>query len=680
MSRKKASENALAGSSSPYLLQHAHNPVDWMPWGKEAREKALVENKPMLVSIGYSACHWCHVMEHESFEDEEVAARMNRHFVCVKVDREERPDVDQVYMEAVQRMSGQGGWPLNCFTTPDGKPIYGGTYYPKAQWMQVLKQLADMWHDDPQQVQKYGDQLAKGMEVSGGIAPTRGSTAFDLAPLDTAVAQWKTRFDTRRGGPNKAPKFPLPCNHLFLMHYALVRGDEESLKQVELTLDAMALGGIYDHVGGGFARYSVDADWKVPHFEKMLYDNAQLLGLYTEAYGAFAKRSYLETARGIKSWLRREMRNGHGGYFSALDADSEGVEGLFYTWSPDQVLVDATLAEGFKKYYHTDHKGLWEGRIIPVRKHNLTEMAKASGRSEAEEASALHAYNAQLLAARSTRIRPGTDDKTLCSWNAMLAAGFATSYQYTGEPEDLKEAIAIMAFIDRHMTDPGTAALRHSWKEGVASGEGFLEDYAFYIDACLKLYQACHDEEWLHKAKEMAMQAIDLFYDDAKGLFFFTAHTQSDLIVRPVELSDNVIPSSNSVMAHHLTTLGSIFGLGHFREKAVRLLRAVEKAMEEYAEGYACWADLHLRLAMGEPELVIGGPDASRWLDKLTKTYRPCLLTAAAKDERRIPIFAGRTDSTHTRIFICQHHSCQAPFEDVQEAHERLDQMYREWQ
>lgn len=680
MSEKNTRENALAGSSSPYLLQHAHNPVHWMPWGKEAREKALQENKLMLVSIGYSACHWCHVMEHESFEDEEVAAVMNRHFVCVKVDREERPDVDQVYMEAVQRMSGQGGWPLNCFTTPDGKPIYGGTYYPKAQWMQVLKQLADMWHDDSQQVQKYGDQLAKGMEVSGGIAILQEPKKFTLAPLDTAVNQWKTRFDTRRGGPDKAPKFPLPCNHLFLLHYALIRRDPESLKQVERTLDAMALGGIYDHVGGGFARYSVDADWKVPHFEKMLYDNAQLLGLYAEAYGAFAKRSYLETARGIKSWLRREMRNGQGGFYSAIDADSEGVEGLFYTWSPDEVLVDHSLSEGFKRYYHTDHKGLWEGRIIPVRRQNLSEMAAASGRSEEEEAGALNEFNAQLLEARSTRIRPGTDDKTLCSWNAMLAAGFAASYQYTGETEDLKEAVAIMAFIDRHMTDASTGALRHSWKDGAASSEGFLEDYAFYIEACLKLYQAGQDEEWLHKAKGMAMQAIDLFYDDTKGLFFFTPHTQSDLIIRPVELSDNVIPSSNSVMAHHLVALGSFFGLSHFREKAVRLLTAVEKAMEEYAEGYACWADLHLRLAMGEPELVIGGPDADDWRQELAATYRPCLLTAATSEESRIPIFAGRTDPDKTRVFICQHQSCQSPSTNVREANEKLDQLFAAWQ
>jgi uncharacterized protein len=676
MKRESQHQNALIHASSPYLLQHAHNPVNWMPWGDDARKKALSENKLMLVSIGYSACHWCHVMERESFEDEEVAKLMNKHFVCVKVDREERPDVDHVYMEAVQSMSGQGGWPLNCFTTPDGKPVYGGTYYPKAQWMNVLKQLADMWHDQPEEVQAYGDRLSKGMEVSGGIALRNADARPSLEAIHGGISHWKERFDTRRGGPNKAPKFPLPCNYSFLLHYAFTMRDAQCLKQVELTLDAMCRGGIYDQVGGGFARYSVDAEWKVPHFEKMLYDNAQLLGLYAEAFGAFRKKEYAETARGIKHWLQREMRNGAGGYYSAMDADSEGVEGLYYTWTPEEVSGQSELASAYAKWYHTDQRALWEERLIPVRRESFATTAEAHGKTVEEVMQELRAFNHELLHLRARRVRPATDDKTICSWNAMLASGYALSARYLNESDDLREAKTIMAFIDREMTDGQRGTLYHTWKNGKASINGFLEDYAFYIEACLNIYHASFEAAWLHKAKGMAMLALDHFYDEAKGLFFYTPQEQTDLIVRPVELNDNVIPSSNAVMAHNLSILSSYFGLTHFREKAERLLQAVEKSMEEYTEGYARWADLLLQLGMGAPEVVLTGPQAESWLPPLQQAYLPLLTWAVEGGDATLSIFEGRLDSDVTRAYICKHHSCQRPAERVEEAAVQIKKLF----
>ncbi len=549
-----------------------------MAWGEEARQKAADENKLMLVSIGYSSCHWCHVMEHESFEDEAVAEVMNEHFVCVKVDREERPDIDQIYMEAVQMMTGQGGWPLNCFANPEGKPVYGGTYFPKEQWVQVLKQLATLWNDNPEKVNEYGEKLTQGMKVSGILPPPDPNAEWPIAALSETVENWKTRFDTERGGPNKAPKFPLPSNYSFLLKYGYINQNQEILEHVKLTLNEMGRGGIYDQIGGGFTRYSTDSHWKVPHFEKMLYDNAQLLTLYSEAYTAFGESEYLHTANGIKSWLRREMQNGKGGYYSAIDADSEGVEGKFYVW--DKAHLEKNYPD-FAKYYHLDQNALWEGNIIPVRKGTISDLSAALSIPEEEVISELAAVNEKLLAERSERVRPGTDDKSLCSWNAMLITGFATSHIHTQEAADLAEAKSILGFIESELLDAATLDLKHTWKNGKAKIDGFLEDYAFLIEGYLSLYEATFAEAYLEKAKELSFKTLDLFYDEKTGVFFFTPHHQTDLVSRPMELNDNVIPSSNSVMAVNFIKLSSYFRLPHFEAVAKRLLNAVEKGMKE---------------------------------------------------------------------------------------------------
>jgi len=643
-----------------------------MPWGDEARQKAVDDNKPMLVSIGYSSCHWCHVMEHESFEDEAVAEIMNRHFVCVKVDREERPDIDQIYMEAVQMMTGQGGWPLNCFTNPEGKPIYGGTYFPKEQWVQVLKQLATLWNDNPEKANEYGEKLTQGMKVSGVLPPPDPNSEWPAETLKETVDNWKTRFDNHRGGPNKAPKFPLPSNYSFLLKYGYVNQDRETLDHVKLTLNEMGRGGIYDQIGGGFTRYSTDSDWKVPHFEKMLYDNAQLLALYSEAYAAFGDSEYLHTANGIKTWLRREMQNGHGGYFSAIDADSEGEEGKFYIW--EKADLDTRYPE-FSKFYHLDHNALWEGKIIPVRKGTISDLSTELDLPEEELVSELAALNKKLLADRSKRVRPGTDDKSLCSWNAMLVTGFATSYLHTRDEADLAEAKSILGFIENELLDAATLDLKHTWKKGRAKIDGFIEDYAFLIEACITLYEATFSEKYLERAKELSFKALDLFYDEKTGIFFFTAHHQTDLVSRPMELSDNVIPSSNSVMAVNFIKLSSYFRLPHFEAVAKRLLNAVEKGMTEYGGGYSNWAELWLRLSIGSPELVAAGKEALENMEKL-EVYAPLVVRAASEEKSQLELLKGRLNSKELSFYICQNRSCQRPVNSLVEAEKEIVKIF----
>lgn len=671
--------NALSVETSPYLLQHAHNPVNWLPWGAEARQKATSENKLMLISVGYSACHWCHVMERESFEDEEVAQIMNDNFVCVKVDREERPDVDQVYMDAVQMIRKQGGWPLNCFTTPDGKPVYGGTYYPKAQWIDILHQLAELWLRTPKDVQDYGDKMADGMQVSGTIAVYDPAKIWDAKNLTEALKNWNSRMDFSYGGPDKAPKFPLPANYIFLLQYGIIKNDKNLLNHVELTLDKMAQGGIYDQVGGGFTRYSTDKFWKVPHFEKMLYDNAQLLTLYAEAYKFFKKSDYLHISKGITEWLRREMAEPNRSFFSALDADSEGIEGKFYTFETTE-LSDYGLLDAYSQFYFTDQRALWEERLIPVRKNSFRELAIDFNLSENDVIAKFDALNEQLLAIRSKRIRPLTDDKTLCSWNAMLAGGLLKTYRLEGDEKALKDVKGILQFIDNHFLDTATGQLSHSWKEGNTGDFGFLEDYAFVISAWIDYYQATFDENALQRAREFTNTALDQFYDKEKGFFYFTSSTQTDLINRPVELSDNVIPSSNSVMARSLHTLASYFSLPYYFEIANRLLSAVEKSMVEYPEGYGNWAGLYLQNVLGSPELVIIGENANAYYEALKTGDLSYFVLAVSEKKSSLPIFANRYQAEKTLIYLCQNQACLQPLESVDSALIELNRLRKKFE
>ncbi|MFT6246356.1 MAG: hypothetical protein ACJAXI_003134, partial [Crocinitomicaceae bacterium] len=487
--------NDLIKETSPYLLQHAHNPVNWVSWSDDVFERAKAENKLVLISVGYSACHWCHVMEHESFEDEEVAGLMNKLFINVKVDREERPDVDQVYMTAVQLMTQRGGWPLNCFTLPDGRPVYGGTYFPKEQWMHILRSLHHTYENDLEKVTEYAENLHEGIISSELITGSVSQYDFSKDKLDEIILRWSKNFDATYGGESKAPKFPLPSNFEFLLDYAVNSKDAKVRKHVENSLDCMAMGGIYDQIGGGFARYSVDMLWKVPHFEKMLYDNGQLVSLYTKAYKIFKKPLYKRTVDQTIEWLEREMTDESGAFYSALDADSEGVEGKFYVWTVAE--LESTLEGDFdwvRELYEVNQNGHWEdGNYVLLRRLSDKEILNKTKWSQLEFEENLSRVNDLLLTERSHRIRPGLDDKCLTSWNAMMLKGLCEAYTVFKEDSYLRLALKNAKWLENNqLREDG--GLWRNYKKGIANIEGFLEDYAHVIDAFIALYSVSFDE------------------------------------------------------------------------------------------------------------------------------------------------------------------------------------------
>lgn len=579
--------NALAQESSLYLLQHAHNPVNWVSWSADVFEKAKAENKLVLVSVGYSACHWCHVMEHECFEDEEVAALMNKFFICIKVDREERPDVDQVYMNAVQLMTQRGGWPLNCFTLPNGQPIYGGTYFPKEQWMHVLRSLQHMFTEEPEKVNEYATQLTEGIQQSELIQQATPMTDLPEDKLPELVRRWLPQMDNMEGGPTRAPKFPLPNNYLFLLHYGEWQQHEGVRSHVKLTLEKMARGGIYDQLGGGFSRYSVDMLWKVPHFEKMLYDNGQLLSLYAQAYRYDPQSEYKWLLESTLGWLEREMQGKEGGLFAAQDADSEGVEGKFYVWTPD--VIKSILGNDSKWYlelYNPYNKGFWEhDQWILVRDTSWEKFCLTHPEVTLEK---IRTCNELLFAERKRRIAPATDTKCLTAWNAMTMTGLLDAYIALNDPAFLAMATKIGEWISAFQLYDGNH-LWHTRQNGKSFIAGFLDDYAFTIEAFLQLYQVTGHTEWLEKATALTDHALTDFFDETSGMFFFTPESH-DLIARKMELNDNVTPASNGVMAHNLLTLSLLLEREDWSKTAHQQLQNMLDGMEHYGSGYSNWA------------------------------------------------------------------------------------------
>lgn len=661
--------NSLINESSPYLLQHAHNPVNWHAWKPEVLARAKAEDKMILVSIGYSACHWCHVMEHESFESEEVAAIMNTHFINIKIDREERPDIDMVYMTAVQLMTGQGGWPLNCFILPDGRPIYGGTYFQKEQWINVLQNLAQVYENDKPKVLEYAEKLTQGIAQSEQVIDVQGEPDLSMALLQRSVDKWKQRLDNTYGGPNRAPKFPLPNNYLFLLRYAHQAHDSELMKHVHLTLEKMAKGGIYDALGGGFARYSTDLYWKVPHFEKMLYDNAQLVSLYSEAYRQSGNTLYHEIVQQTLAFVERELMSAEYAFYSALDADSEGEEGKFYVWQAEE--LEALLKDDyalFAEYYNINEVGYWEhDNYILMRCDNESAVAVKYHLGFEELKKKIAACKATLLIARSQRTRPGLDDKTLTSWNALMCKGYADAYLAFGEAHYKTMALRNAQFMrDKLLKKDGS--LFHAYKNGKATVEGFLEDYAFVIDAFMSVYVISHDEAWLHAAHELAQYALSHFFDDSSGLFYFTDNSAEALIVRKKELSDNVIPASNSQMALNLFRLDHHFpGLG-YGDKARRMLHLQEKEIEHYGAGYSNWALLTLHLACPFYELAIVGKSVDEKLLELHKHYIPNMIFALSETASGLPLLQNRHQEGETLIYVCRNNACQLPATNVPDA------------
>jgi uncharacterized protein YyaL (SSP411 family) len=665
--------NRLIEESSPYLLQHAHNPVDWYPWGDEAFEKARLENKLVLISIGYSACHWCHVMEHESFEDDSVAAVMNKHFISIKVDREERPDIDQVYMNAVQLMTGSGGWPLNCFALPDGRPVYGGTYFQKKQWINILESLQETWKLEPAKFEEYASRLTTGVQQSELIHLVPENTPFSKDTLNLTVEKWKTSFDNREGGPNRAPKFMLPNNYQFLMHYATLTDDTQIEEHVKLTLQKMAFGGIYDQAGGGFSRYSVDMLWKVPHFEKMLYDNAQMLSLYSEAFQKWADPLFKHTVYQTIDWLEREMTDESGAFYSALDADSEGEEGKFYVWKKEelQALFGAEF-EFVKDLYSVDQNGLWEhGNYILLRNKSDEELMKMHALSPNELGEKKSAINQKILEERSKRVRPGLDDKTLTSWNALMITGLCDAYAAFGETRFLKLALKNAEFILKHQKH-SDGRLNHSYKAGKSNINGYLEDYSFTIEAFIQLYQNTFDEKWLNEADLLTEYAIQHFYDEKSGMFWFTSNIDPPLIARKTEINDNVIPASNSSMAKALFKLGHIKFNTDYLAKSEQMLRNVQPHISSYGSGYSNWAQLLLFKTFPFYEIVITGAEAPILGAQISEAYLPNKIILGAVNQSSLSLFENRFFENQSTIFVCVDNACQMPVNSAEEALQQI--------
>jgi uncharacterized protein YyaL (SSP411 family) len=589
--------NALKNESSPYLLQHAGNPVAWEAWRPEILKRAAKENKLVLVSIGYAACHWCHVMERECFEDEDVARVMNTYYIPVKVDREERPDIDHIYMDALQLMTGGGGWPLNIVALPDGRPFWGATYVKKGDWIRILEQLADLYEKDPQKVRGYAANLAEGIKTINLVPPGQDTELLTPAQVDQLVGQWAAQFDTRLGGHKRAPKFMMPVALNFLLNYAYTRKSEEIMEYVHTTLTKMAYGGIFDHVGGGFSRYSVDVEWHIPHFEKMLYDNAQLISLYAQAYSATGNTLYKEVVQSCIAFVKAELMAPDHGFYSSLDADSvneEGhlEEGAFYIWrEPELRSILGSEYELFADYYNIDNYGHWEaGKYVLIRDASDQEVAGRHNIPVTELRKRLETCRTALLQERETRSGPRLDNKVLASWNGLMLKALCDSYRYLGDEQYLELALNSAGFIMGTLSGEH-GKLFHSRSKNNRI-DGYLEDYSCIIESFLALYQVSFDEKWLKEAKRLTDHCIAHFFDGDSKMFYFTANDAHYVVRRTLETTDNVIPSSNSILAKCLFLLSRYFPENGYAEKAGQMLANMREAMTKYSQSHSNWLQL----------------------------------------------------------------------------------------
>jgi uncharacterized protein len=679
--------NRLAGETSPYLLQHAENPVDWYPWGEAAFERARAEDRPVLLSVGYSACHWCHVMEHESFEDPETARVMNERFVNVKVDREERPDVDALYMTAVQSMTGRGGWPMTVFLTPDGEPFYGGTYFPPEprhglpSFQQILRAIDEA----------YRNRRAEVAESAAGLRRTLAESALlrdpaetlDPSILDEAYRGVARSYERRHGGFGSAPKFPQPMALELLLRHHRRTGDEGALEMVTHTLRSMARGGLYDQVGGGFHRYSVDGHWLVPHFEKMLYDNALLARVYVHAWQETGDEELRRVAVEVLDWVGREMTSPDGGFYSALDADSEGEEGKFYVWTPEE--VDAVLGDEdgplFRRYFGIAAGGNFEGKSIPHVARGVVAAAADEGVEPDHLLAVIERGRAALYAERAKRVWPARDDKVLTSWNAMMLQAFAEAARVLGRPEDRDAAVRNAEFLLGALRRDGR--LLRSWREGVAKIDGFLEDHALLADALLTLYEATFDARWVEEAKALADQVLEAFFDEDGGLFFDARSDGERLVVRPRSVDDNPTPSGNSAAVLMLLRLAAFTGEAGYERVAVGVLRSMGGLLGRAPLAFGrLLAALDFHLASPQEVAIAGAPEddaTGALLAVVAERYRPNTILALRPPDAApgladsIPLLADRGPvDGQPAAYVCQRFTCRLPVTEPEELRREL--------
>jgi uncharacterized protein YyaL (SSP411 family) len=668
--------NELKLETSPYLLQHANNPVHWKAWNSTTLANAKENQKLILISIGYSACHWCHVMEHESFENEEVANTMNQHFINIKVDREERPDVDAIYMKAVQLMTGRGGWPLNVVCLPDGKPVWGGTYFRKNDWINILEQLQELYQSNPQKMIEYAEKLHEGIESLGLIDGK--STDFDIAILESFLEKWQKSFDWEFGGYSRAPKFMMPNNYQFLLQYGHLTKNEKLLEYVDLTLTKMAYGGIFDTVDGGFSRYSVDVKWHVPHFEKMAYDNGQMVSLYANAYKLTKNELYKEIIEKTTSFIEKEWLTIEGAFFSALDADSLNTknqleEGAFYVWTIDELKYiihdDFTL---FSEVFNINEFGLWEhGNYVLIQNKSLENIAEKNSISIDELRQKKKKWEQNLYKAREKRPKPRLDDKCITSWNAILLKGFVDSYTALGNENHLNIAIKNAHFIVNKIWSP-EGNLMHTYKNGKPAINGFLEDYAFVIDSFISLYEATFDENWLLHSKNLINYCLDHFYDEKKELFRFTSDLDEALITNHYEIEDNVIPSSNSIMAGNLFKLSVYFENSHYEEISKNMVSQIIPAID-YPSAFSNWLMAALHFSDYQKELAICGKESLVHLKKINQTYFPSLILSGSEKKSDLPFLQNRFTENETLFYLCQNRMCLAPKNRISEVYKDLN-------
>jgi uncharacterized protein YyaL (SSP411 family) len=662
--------NDLINETSPYLLQHAHNPVNWHAWSVKSLEEAKELNKPILISIGYSSCHWCHVMEHESFEDETVAAYMNENFYCIKVDREERPDVDQIYMTAANIITGRGGWPLNCFAMPDSRPFHAGTYYPKNEWIKLLQTVNLQYTRNKPKLEEYASKLTQGIRLQETAISDNTSQSLVYDEIVKSVKAWKSEWDMTEGGMNRAPKFPMPSNYNFLMNFNVGSADIDIDQFVNLTLTKMAYGGIFDQVGGGFARYSTDKLWKAPHFEKMLYDNAQLLTVYSKAYRQYEDELYLNVMNKTVDWLEAEMLDKSKLFYSALDADSEGEEGKFYVWTEDQLRT--ILKSDFdliKSYYEVGKKGLWEhGNNILLRKKNNSEICKEFNLTETQLKTKIEEVNGLLYKERGKRIKPGLDDKCLTSWNGLIVTGLCEAYKATNNEEHKELALECIDALLAHQVQNGK--LWHSYKGGKSTIDGMLEDYCFTALACLSVFEVTGEEKYAASALEITKQAIEHFYDTEKEIFYF--NLENELIIRTSEVYDNVIPSSNSAMAHVLNSLGLLYANPRYLEMSETLIGKVQQNINQYIGGHSNWSDAHIKHSKSYYEIVVVGKEAEGISKQLNAMPLFNSWVTFSTKKSSIPLFEGRYSKGSTLIYVCEKGACKLPVNTINEALELI--------
>jgi len=681
--------NRLENETSPYLLQHAHNPVDWFPWGDEALQKAKKENKPILISIGYAACHWCHVMEKESFENEETAAIMNENFINIKIDREERPDLDNIYMDAVQTMTGSGGWPLNVFLTPEKKPFFGGTYFPprrafnRSSWPEVLVAVSNAFREKRDEIDKQAESLTAHLLASNSLGDQRLTSGTDISKekMDELFENLMKSADKAWGGFGKAPKFPQTFSIQFLLRYYNVTKNRDALNQACLSLDKMIQGGIYDQLGGGFARYSTDSEWLVPHFEKMLYDNALLVSVLAEAYQVTKNERYREVIDQTIGFVKREMMNPLGGFYSALDADSESEEGKFYVWEFDEVVKLVANAEIFCQFLDITQGGNWEGKNILRVKTPAAEFARAKNISIEEIRSVIENGRSVLFSERQKRIRPALDDKIILSWNALMNVALSKAFAATGNDEYRDLATINMEFLTTHFKNKSNEYFHRTWKNNQAKNFACLDDCAFLVQALLHLQEITGEVDWMFKAKDITECVMKNFYEEETDFFVFTDSRQNDLIFRKKEVYDGATPSGNATMANNICRLSILLNIPEWKTRAERMVSSLSNVIVRYPTSFGVWAMLLAEIVDGIKEVVVVGGGASILAKRLLAEYIPHkIFMVSETGKEQLPLLTGKTPIDKPLIYLCREYSCLKPVTDVKQLLELINERNKNWQ